>query len=342
MLDRGFFLTRHAIRRQLAAMPHDFYLVRLIHHATRRAFPGERLWTAAQLASGPTVGFLRARNREGCDIYIHPYAEAQNAGYILLDLDAARPTVVHALRSDGLEPCVILQTSPGHLQAWLRLSPRPLQPALATALAQQLARAYGGDLASADWRHLGRLAGFTNPKPARRTPGGYSPWVTLLHARPAIASRGEAWIQSVSLTTAQPHAAPIGQHCFQDPDDVVAPLPITQPEAIQIYHDWVRRWRIAERFPRPDWSIVDLWVARQLLSQGVLPARVQAILQLGSPLFPRHHGDPQDYLRRTLTRAAFPRQGPPPPVCSTPTPTPTQTHVSLPRFRAGDPSTPAG
>src|SRR2546427_1264714 len=273
MLDRGFFLTLHAIRRQLAAMPNDFYLVRLIHHATGRAFPGERLWTADQLASGPTVRFIRVRNREGCDIYIHPYAAPRNAGYILLDLDAASPTVVDALRRDGLEPCVILQTSPGHLQAWLRLSPGPLQPALATALAKQLARAYGADLASADWRPLGRLAGFTNQKPARRRPGGYSPWVTLLHAHPGIASRGEAWIQSVttSLTGARP--APIGQQCFQDPDDVVAP-PITQSEAIQIYQHWIRRWRIPERFPRPDWSIVDLWVARQLLSQGVLPARV--------------------------------------------------------------------
>jgi hypothetical protein len=28
--------------------PQDLYLVRLIHHATRTAFPGERLWTAAQ------------------------------------------------------------------------------------------------------------------------------------------------------------------------------------------------------------------------------------------------------------------------------------------------------
>src|ERR1700682_1617356 len=54
MLDRGFFLTRQAIRRQLAAMPHDVYLIRLIHHATRRAFPGERLWTAAQLTSAAT------------------------------------------------------------------------------------------------------------------------------------------------------------------------------------------------------------------------------------------------------------------------------------------------
>ena len=73
MFDRGLFLSLLAIRRQLAAMPQDLYLVRLIHQATRTAFPGERLWSAAQLGKEATVRFLRVRNREGCDVYIQPY-----------------------------------------------------------------------------------------------------------------------------------------------------------------------------------------------------------------------------------------------------------------------------
>ena len=39
---------------------------------------------------------------------------------------------------------------------------------------------------------------------------------------------------------------------------------------------------------------------------GQAAAAVQAILQLGSPQFPRRHGNPEDYLRRTVARAAFP------------------------------------
>ena len=54
-LDRGFFLTLQALRRQLAAMPYDLYLIRLIHHSTRRAFPGERLWTADQLTKESVI-----------------------------------------------------------------------------------------------------------------------------------------------------------------------------------------------------------------------------------------------------------------------------------------------
>src|SRR5690348_13712556 len=44
VLDRGFFLTLHAVRRQLAAMPNDFYFIRMIHGSTRRPCPGERVW----------------------------------------------------------------------------------------------------------------------------------------------------------------------------------------------------------------------------------------------------------------------------------------------------------
>jgi hypothetical protein len=333
MLDRGFFLTRQAIRRQLAAMPHSIYLIRLIHSATRRAFPGEQLWTAAQLTSAATIRFLRLRNREGCDVYFHPAAADQNAGYILLDLDAAHPTVLETMRRHGLEPCVVLQTSPGHLQAWLHISRCPLESALATAIARQVAGAYGGDLASADWRHLGRLAGFTNQKPARRTPNGDPPWVTVQHARAGLASRAADLLQSVTTSwrPAPPAPTPIDHDGSQHPGDALAPAPITPHQAIRIYHYWMRRWHVTERFSSPDWSIVDLWVARELLSQGTLPAQVRAILQLGSPQFPRRHGNPQDYLRRTLTRAAFSPPAAPAPVCATPATIPTGGEI----FRTG-------
>ena len=137
-------------------MPHELYLIRLIHHQTGRPFPGERLWTAAQLLHAATLRFLRVRNSEGCNVYIQPYAGDQNAGYILVDLDRVDGMVVELMRANGHDPCVVLQTSPGHLQAWIRLSTSPLEPALATAASKHLAHMYGGDLASTDWRHLGR------------------------------------------------------------------------------------------------------------------------------------------------------------------------------------------
>ena len=84
--------------------------------------------------------------------------------------------------------------------------------------------------------------------------------------------------------------------------------------AIEIYRACMERWHIRQRFPQPDWSIVDCWVARHLLARHWAPIQVQEILRLASPQFPRRHSDPDDYLRRTIARAAFPF--PPGPVCA--------------------------
>jgi len=314
--DRGLMLTSQAIRRQLAAMPHELYLVRLIHHLTKRPFPGERLWTAEQLQNLATIRFLRARNREGCDIYVLPYCQDHNAGYILVDLDRAEPTVITAMSAQGHAPCVVLQTSPGHLQAWVHVSATSLPPTLASAIGKRLALAYGGDRASTDWRHLGRLAGFTNQKPQRRTPGGFAPWVKTLYTRAGLARCAADWLRSAEAP--QPLPPALGGLCSA----LGPPAAIPAAQAAAMYQTWVQRWRIAERFVPPDWSIVDLWVARALLAQGLSPDRVQCILRLGSPQFPRRHANPEDYLRRTVARA-FPFPAPGRGLCAAPHPTPT-------------------
>jgi hypothetical protein len=284
-------------------MPCELYLVRLIHHATRRAFPGERLWTATQLMNLATVRFLRVRNREGCDVYIQPYTEDHNAGYILVDLDHASPTVLEAMHAHGHQPCVVLQTSPAHFQAWIHVSQTPLEPAVATAIGRQLAHTYGGDPASTDWRHLGRLAGFANQKPERRWASGRLFWVKVVHARLGLALRASALLEVV-----RPRPAPARLRRTHRSIGIVSvpARPELAAAAPQTYRLWMQRLRIIERFPQPDWSIVDLWIARELLARGTPAAEVEALLRFGSPNFPRAHGDPEDYLSRTVARAALP------------------------------------
>lgn len=318
MFDPGQYLTLRAVRRQIAAMPHELYLVRLIHSRTRRAFPGERLWTAAQLIHPATLRFLRVRNREGCDVYIQPYAENRNAGYILVDLDHSRPPIVETMRADGLTPCLVLETSPGNLQAWLHVSPAPLEPAVATSIGKQLARRYGGDLASTDWRHLGRLAGFTNQKPQRRNGRGYAPWVKVLFAHPGLVAQGAALLHAAQRSLSGPPKLVLAS-CARGPIlDAVDDDPAVGGAA-HLYANWLHRLRILESFPQPDWSIADKWIAKELLRWGMPAPQAAAILRAGSPGFPRRHSDPDDYLRRTLARAtseleaaAFPRRGPQP------------------------------
>jgi hypothetical protein len=294
-MDRGFFLTLQAMRRQLAAMPCDYYQIRLIHGSTHKPFPGDRVWSAVQLARGAMVAFLRLRNREGYDIFFHPFSGDRNAGYVLVDLDRAADQIVATMRAHGHEPCVVVRTSPGHLQAWIRVSLTPLDPAIATSVAAHLAALYGADRASADWRHCGRLAGFTNQKPVRRQPGGYAPWATLLYAQPRLATQA-AWLLETT-----PHLFPPAHRPGPPPS---MPGSLTAAGASNVYTRWLHRGQIWQRFSPPDWSIADLWIAARLLRCRIPAEQIQAVLRLGSPGFPRGHSDPEDYLRRTLARAA--------------------------------------
>jgi len=296
--DRGFFLTLHAIRQQLSGMPNDFYFIRLIHRLTRRPAPGERVWTAGDLVRGRLVQFLRARNREGYNVYVLPYAGHCNAGYIFLDLDQVKPRVLEAMCANGHEPCVVLETSRGHLQAWVHVSTGCLEPELATELGRQLAHMYGGDHASTDWRHLGRLAGFTNQKLERCTAYGTFFWVKVIEAHPILASAAQDLLRSAMQAIAHSTTSRLNKpHCASLASTECA---MTTQGAARIYRSWLERWHIQQRFSRIDWSIVDLWLARKLLAMHISPTQVKAILRLGSPVFPASMA-----IRRTICGAPW-------------------------------------
>src|SRR5260370_28842796 len=126
---------------------------------------------------------------------------------------------------------------------------------MGSAIARVLGCTYGGDPASADWRHLGRLAGFTNQKPARRPSQGYPPWVKIVHARAGLAPQASALVESARKSPPLEF-----DERSSRPSQDLAPRSalLTTAEAHRVYDDCVHRWRIAHRFPRPDWSIVDL------------------------------------------------------------------------------------
>jgi hypothetical protein len=48
--------------------------------------------------------------------------------------------------------------------------------------------------------------------------------------------------------------------------------------AANIYASWLHRLRILPRFPQPDWSIADQWIAKELLLRGTPAPQVAATL----------------------------------------------------------------
>ena len=122
-----------------------------------------------------------------------------------------------------------------------------------------------------------------------------------IYARSGLARHGAALLEAA----AEAPASRLARGRALPPGPAALPLPIDSPALHDLYHACLNRLGIRERYPSPDWSIADRWVARELLETGTDPARVAAVLRHGSPGFPRRHADPEDYVRRTLHCAAL-------------------------------------
>jgi hypothetical protein len=181
--------TFEAVVKQSRAMGAKAFEIGLFDpNAARRAML-PRLWDLDTLLR--SVTWLRLKNAQGRNIYIRPAGE-----HSLSLIDDASIQVIEQLKSEGFAPAVVLETSPGNFQGWLHHG-QILPKRLSTFAARLLASRFGGDLASADWRHYGRLAGFTNRKDKYRKTDGTFPYVRLHEATGAIYSRAVAFLAEV-------------------------------------------------------------------------------------------------------------------------------------------------
>lgn len=104
---------------------------------------------------------LAAYNMKGHHIYVRPFGDHNLS--LVDDLTAKK---VARMKEDGFEPAVVVETSPGNFQAWVKHSEvfRAGKLQESTLAAKMLAEIYGGDDGAAKGRGFGRLAGFTNQK----------------------------------------------------------------------------------------------------------------------------------------------------------------------------------
>jgi hypothetical protein len=86
-------------------------------------------------------------------------------------------------------------------QAWLNHG-RILDCELSTQAARELVRRFGGHPSSADWRHFGRLAGFTNQKPQKRLENGLPPFVHLRESSGSVYDQVDNFIRQIAAVAA--------------------------------------------------------------------------------------------------------------------------------------------
>ena len=183
--------TDEAVQRQAAAMHAEVFEIGLFDPKNSRAML-PRVWDRDTLLR--SIPWLRLKNGRGRNIYIRPSGEHRLS---LID-DIGWRTVAR-LKEEGFDPAIVVETSPGNFQAWLNHG-EVLPKELSTFAARLLARRFLGDPAAADWRHYGRLAGFTNRKEKYCRENGLYPFVLLHEASGRIYRRAGEFLEEVNQT----------------------------------------------------------------------------------------------------------------------------------------------
>ena len=166
---RSAVIVERLVRTQLRAMGCDRFDLGIRRDA------GEMILREGQgaIEIEEAIKWLRHENGKGAHIYIRP-----TGTHGLSLIDDLTADAIEQMKANGFEPAVVVETSPNNFQAWLNHG-QVLEATLSTHAAKHLAERFVGDPASADWRHFGRLAGFTDPKPERQLPSGMRPFARL-------------------------------------------------------------------------------------------------------------------------------------------------------------------
>lgn len=279
-------LTVKAVQAQVTAMGCPRFEVGLFKPATeeggawREMLP--RVWDREEIAK--SISWMKFENREGRNIYIRPQGE--HALTLIDDLSAA---VLRRMEDSGFIPAVIVETSPGNFQAWLNHG-KSLPRVASSAAARALADRFGGDRGAADWRHFGRLAGFTNRKPKYRGEDGRFPFVRLIRAGGEIYPQAEKFLHEVEagLESARQQA--------EDRRRLV------RAYASSTSLKTIEEFRRDARYGR-DGNRIDLAYAIYALSHGVVEDEVRAAIT-SRPL--DHKGNERRqaaYVERTIQKA---------------------------------------
>ena len=186
--EKSAVIVERLVRVQLRAMSCERFDLGIRREA------GEMILREGQgaIEIEEAIKWLRHENGKGAHIYIRP------AGTHSLSLiDDLTADAIERMKADGFEPAVVVETSPNNFQAWLNHG-QVLEATMSTRAAKQLAERFGGDPSSADWRHFGRLAGFTNPKRERQLPSGMRPFARLRSAKGRVYSNAAEFLARIS------------------------------------------------------------------------------------------------------------------------------------------------
>ena len=275
-----------AVQQHVAAMGSELFEVGLYNPdaGASESIMIPRVWDSETIVK--SVPWLRHQNREGRNIYIRPKGE-----HDLSMVDDLTKDAVSAMKQAGFNPAVIVETSPGNYQAWLK-HPEGLNKEVSTAAARALAEKFGGDRGAADWRHFGRLAGFANRKAKYLDAStGLYPFVRLIEAGGGAYPEAEPFLAGVKSDLERRHAE---REQLRQRVNALTIRP-QDLKSIDVFRTDVRYGG--------DGTRIDLAYAVYALSRGASAAEVDAVIRSRDLSHKGNERRQNDYVERTIKKA---------------------------------------
>lgn len=249
------------------------------------------------------IPWLKRMNAQGNDIYIRP-AESEQSPLILVD--DLEPIQIEEMKESGLSPALVIETSYKNCQAWVKLPSKTLSDALRGDIAKKLAKDLGADPASAEKRHYGRLAGFTNRKEKYLTSKGF-PYVLCRLSSGEVAKKGQILIDEAKTRQLEAQELAKARQIERERIKFIENAKtwhFSKPTAEEAFKKYMREW-LERQENKPDWSKGDYAVACRMAKEQYRPEDISEAIKLHSPSIDiRKLEHSADYAKRTV-EAAF-------------------------------------
>jgi len=248
--------------------------------------PGEpemllRTWDSESVLR--SVGWLRLQNLHGRNIYIRPKGE-----HPLSLLDDLTFEAIEQMKAEGFNPAVVVETSLSNFQVWVNHG-EILPKEISTRAARLLSQKFRGDPSSADWRHFGRLAGFTNRKEKHRRANGFSPFVKLIEAGGEVYPQARVFVTEIREAYEQSRQAANRRQFL---------TPVADSGHLRTIAEFRRKPEYQE-----DGNRIDMAYAIYALSHGQAEGEVRAAVASRDLSHKGNQNRQADYIERTIQKA---------------------------------------
>ena len=280
--------TTGAVQQQVAKMGSELFEIGLYNPNAGAGEPVmiPRVWDAETIVR--SVPWLRHQNREGRNVYVRPKGE-----HDLSMVDDLTADAISAMKQIGFNPAVIVETSTGNFQAWLK-HPERLSKDVGTTAARALAEKFGGDRGAADWRHFGRLTGFTNRKAKHLDAStGLYPYVRLIEASGSVYPEAERFLAGVKNDLGRRQVAQ--EHLRRMHLPQVGALRPQELKSIDLFRADLRYGG--------DGTRIDLAYALYALSHGASVDQVERMIQSRDLSHKGNERRQDNYVARTIKKA---------------------------------------